>query len=165
MLDHPNNDAPHRLIVDCRFGEGVVVRSFVNLYGCSIGDHSRVGPFVEIQQGVAVGSRCKIQSHAVICRGVRIGDRVFVGGGVRFVNDKYPGATNPDGSLQRAGDWELLETTVESGASLGSGAVILGGVTIGADAVVGAVSVVTRDVPAGAIVAGNPARVLRSGAP
>lgn len=165
MLDHPSNDAPHRLIVDCRFGDGVVVFSFVNLYGCSIGDDSRIGTFVEIQKGAAIGSRCKIQSHALICRGVRIADRVLVGHGVRFVNDKYPRAANPDGSLQREGDWELLETTVESEASIGSGAVILGGVTIGANAVVGAGSVVTKDVPAGAIVAGNPARALRSGGP
>jgi UDP-2-acetamido-3-amino-2,3-dideoxy-glucuronate N-acetyltransferase len=161
MPDAPSNEAPNRLIRDCRFGEGAIVYSFTNLYECSIGDGSRVGTFVEIQRGVTIGARCKIQSHTFICEGVRIGDGVFVGHGVQFVNDKRPRATNPDGSLQRDSDWELLETTIEDGASIGSGAVILGGVAIGAGATVGAGSVVVRDVAAGATVAGNPARELR----
>ena len=164
MPDLPANDAPHRLIDDCRFGEGVVVHSFTNLYGCSIGDGSRIGPFVEIQREAGVGANCKIQSHTFICEGVRVEDEVFVGHGVQFVNDKHPRATNPDGELQGPGDWSLLETTVERGASIGSGAVILGGVTIGAGATVGAGAVVARDVPPGATVVGNPARELPGGA-
>jgi UDP-2-acetamido-3-amino-2,3-dideoxy-glucuronate N-acetyltransferase len=158
MPDRPANDAPYRLIDDCRFGEGVIVHGFTNLYGCSIGDGSRIGAFVEIQRGSSVGSRCKIQSHTFICEGVHIDDTVFVGHGVQFVNDKHPRATSSDGGLQGPGDWSLLETIVERGASIGSGAVILGGVKIGADATVGAGGVVTRDVPPGATVVGNPAR-------
>jgi UDP-2-acetamido-3-amino-2,3-dideoxy-glucuronate N-acetyltransferase len=157
----PANDASPRLLYDVRFGDGVVVAPFVNLYGCTIGDETRIGPFVEIQRGAVVGARCKIQSHSFICDGVTIGDGVFVGHGVVFVNDKRPRATNGDGSLQSAEDWELLRTTVEDGASIGSGAVVLGGVHIGADAIVGAGAVVTHDVEAGAIVAGVPARPLR----
>lgn len=164
MPDRPANDAPHRLIDDCQFGEGVVVQSFTNLYGCSIGDGSRIGPFVEIQRDAAIGSSCKIQSHTFVCQGVRIGDGVFVGHGVQFVNDKHPMATNADGSLQGPGDWSLLETKVQRGASIGSGAVILGGVTIGADAAVGAGAVVTRDVPPGTTVIGNPAHEPSGGA-
>lgn len=160
MTRSPANDAPHRLISDCRFGSGVLVRSFTNLYGCTVGAGSRIGTFVEIQKGVAIGERCKIQSHSFICEGVRIEDEVFVGHGVRFVNDKRPRATNPDGSLQGTEDWQLLETLVERGASIGSGAVILGGVVIGSGATVGAGAVVTRDVAARATVVGNPARVL-----
>jgi acetyltransferase-like isoleucine patch superfamily enzyme len=163
--ENPGNEAPHRLITDCRFGNGTIVSSFTNLYGCTIGDDSRVGPFVEIQRGVTVGPRSKVQSHTFVCEGVRIGDGVFVGHGVTFVNDKHPRATNPDGSLQDSADWELIETVVEDGASIGSGAVILAGVTIGARATVGAGSVVVRDVPADATVAGNPARPTRSGGP
>jgi UDP-2-acetamido-3-amino-2,3-dideoxy-glucuronate N-acetyltransferase len=162
VRDRPSNDAPHRVIVDCSFGDEVAVYSFTNLYGCTVGSHSRIGAFVEIQRGVVIGSRCKIQSHAFICEGVRIDDEVFIGHGVAFVNDKHPLATKPDGSLKGAGDWELLETTVEGGASIGSGAVILGGLTIGANAVVGAGAVVTRDVPPDLAVAGNPARELRT---
>jgi UDP-2-acetamido-3-amino-2,3-dideoxy-glucuronate N-acetyltransferase len=162
MDSEPSNEAPYRLIRDCRFGEGVVVYGFTNLYGCSIGDRSRVGTFVEIQARVSVGSDCKIQSHAFICEGVRIGDRVFIGHGVTFVNDKHPLAVNPDRSRRGRGDWTLLEVAVEDGASIGSGAVILGGLTIGSEAVVGAGSVVTRDVAPGSTVAGNPARPLGS---
>jgi UDP-2-acetamido-3-amino-2,3-dideoxy-glucuronate N-acetyltransferase len=161
MADGPANDAPFRLIDEVSFGSGVVVQSFTNLYGCSIGSNTRVGPFVEIQRGVRVGANCKIQSHAFICEGVRIDDDVFVGHGALFVNDKVPRATTDDGALQTATDWELLETRVCRGASLGSGAVILGGVTIGERALVGAGAVVTRDVTAGEVVAGVPARVLR----
>jgi UDP-2-acetamido-3-amino-2,3-dideoxy-glucuronate N-acetyltransferase len=159
--DAPANDAPHRLIRNVEFGEGATVGPFTNLYGCVIGDLTRVGPFVEIQAGVRVGQRCKIQSHTFICTGVTIEDEVFVGHGVLFVNDKRPRSTTADGSLQSESDWTLLATVVEHGASLGSGAVILGGVRIGADALVGAGAVVTRDVEPGAVVAGSPARVLQ----
>ena len=159
MAETPANDAPYRLLVDVELGEGVVVYSFTNLYGCTIGDGTRIGTFVEIQRGVIVGARCKIQSHTFICEGVTIEDEVFVGHGVRFVNDKRPAATNAEGELKSQDDWELLRTIVERGASIGSGAVILGGVRIGAGALVGAGAVVTRDVPAGTTVAGVPARV------
>ncbi len=161
MGSQPANDAPHRLIADVEFGDGVVVQSFVNLYGCRIGDETRVGPFVEIQRGAVIGSRCKVQSHTFICDGVEIGDSVFIGHGVMFVNDKFPQATNAAGALAREDDWTLLPIRVESGAAIGSGAVILGGVTIGDRALVGAGAVITRDVPAGAVVAGVPAKPLR----
>jgi acetyltransferase-like isoleucine patch superfamily enzyme len=159
MPRSPANDAPYRLINDVDFGEDAVVYSFTNLYGCSIGPRSRVGTFVEIQRGARIGADCKIQSHTFICDGVTIGDRVFVGHGVMFINDKLPRATAAAGGLQTEDDWELLPTTIEDGASLGSGAVILGGITIGEGAVVGAGAVVTRDVEPGATVAGVPARL------
>jgi UDP-2-acetamido-3-amino-2,3-dideoxy-glucuronate N-acetyltransferase len=154
----PANDAPHRLIDDCEFGEGVVVYSFTNLYGCRIGDGTRVGTFVEIQRGAVIGARCKIQSHTFVCDGVEIGDEVFVGHGVLFVNDKTPRATNAAGDLASESDWSLLPVRVEDGAAIGSGAVIMGGVTIGRGALIGAGAVVTRDVEPGAVVAGVPAR-------
>jgi len=154
----PANDAPHRLIRDVEFGEGVTVYSFTNLYGCRVGDGTRIGPFVEVQRGAVIGARCKIQSHTFVCDGVTIEDEVFVGHGVMFVNDKRPRATNAAGALQGDDDWELLPTVVERGASIGSGAVVLGGVRIGAGALVGAGAVVTRDVGAGETVAGVPAR-------
>jgi UDP-2-acetamido-3-amino-2,3-dideoxy-glucuronate N-acetyltransferase len=157
----PVNDAPHRLVADVTFGAGVVVHAFTNLYGCQIGDGTRVGTFVEIQRGAIVGARCKIQSHTFICDGVTIGDGVFVGHGAMFVNDRRPAATAADGALQTEADWALLRTVVEDGASLGSGAVVLGGVRIGAGALVGGGAVVTGDVPAGATVAGVPARATR----
>jgi len=157
----PSNDAPYRLLDDVRLGEDVVVHAFTNLYACRVGDGSRIGPFVEIQRGAVVGARCKIQSHTFICDGVTIEDGVFVGHGVMFVNDKFPRATTDDDVLQTEGDWELLHTVVERGASIGSGAVVLGGVRIGAGARVGAGAVVTRDVSSGATVAGVPARLLR----
>ena len=159
MADGPSNDAPYRLISDVRFGERTFVYAFKNLYGCSIGDDSRIGTFVEVQRGASVGARCKVQSHTFICEGVRIGDEVFVGHGVVFINDKHPRATTESGALQTDSDWQLQETIVEDRASIGSGATILGGVTIGAGATVGAGAVVTRDVPAGGTVVGNPARV------
>jgi len=159
VADGPVNDAPSRAIDDVRFGENVVVRSFTNLYGCTIGDHTTIGTFVEIQRGVVIGARCKIQSHTFICTGVTIEDEVFIGHGVMFINDKYPHATNDAGELQTDEDWKLLPTFIERSASIGSGTTILGGVRIGPAAVVGAGSVVTRDVPAGATALGNPARV------
>jgi acetyltransferase-like isoleucine patch superfamily enzyme len=158
VADGPVNDAPFRLFDEVEFGEGVVVQAFTNLYGCRIGDHSRIGPFVEIQRGSSVGANCKISSHTFICDGVTIEDAVFVGHGVVFVNDKYPQATNPAGQLQAAADWTLLQTVVGHGASIGSGAVLLGGVRIGPGALVGAGAVVTRDVAPGATVIGVPAR-------
>jgi UDP-2-acetamido-3-amino-2,3-dideoxy-glucuronate N-acetyltransferase len=156
----PANDAPYRLINDVEFGDDVVVFPFTNLYGCRIGAGTRVGPFVEIQRGAVVGANCKIQSHAFICDGVEIADEVFVSHGVVFVNDKVPRATTEDGGLQTEEDWTLLHTIVERRASLGSGAVILGGIRIGEGALVGAGAVVTKDVPPGTTVVGNPARPL-----
>jgi acetyltransferase-like isoleucine patch superfamily enzyme len=166
MVRLPVNDAPHRLIDDVSFGADVVVNAFTNLYGCRIGDGTRIGTFVEVQRGAAIGARCKIQSHTFICDGVTIGDEVFVGHGVVFINDKRPVSTSVDGVLQTSDDWTLLPTVVEDRASVGSGAVILGGVRIGAGALVGAGAVVTGDVAPGATVAGVPARkrtVIRSG--
>jgi acetyltransferase-like isoleucine patch superfamily enzyme len=158
--DAPSNDAPYRLINDVEFGRDVVVHAFANLYGCSLGDGTRVGTFVEIQRGVRVGARCKIQSHTFVCTGVEIGDEVFVGHGVMFINDKRPRSTTDDGALQTDEDWELQTTVLERRASIGSGAVILGGVRIGEGATIGAGAVVTRDVPPGATVVGSPARAL-----
>ena len=160
MADAPANDAPYRLLDDVSFGDGVVVQSFTNLYGCRIGDQTRVGPFVEIQRGVVIGARCKISSHTFICDGVAIDDEVFVGHGVIFVNDKSPRATTEDGALQSSDDWPLLTTVVERRASIGSGVVVLGGVRIGAGALIGAGAVVTRDVDPDEVVVGNPARAL-----
>jgi acetyltransferase-like isoleucine patch superfamily enzyme len=154
----PVNEAPFRLLNDVAYGEGVVVFSFVNLYGCHLGDETRVGPFVEIQRGVTIGARCKIESHTFVCTGVEIHDEVFVGHGVVFINDKYPRATVEDGALKSDDDWELLPTIVERGAAIGSGAVVLGGVRIGERATIGAGAVVVHDVPAGATVLGVPAR-------
>jgi UDP-2-acetamido-3-amino-2,3-dideoxy-glucuronate N-acetyltransferase len=161
VANDPVNDAPYRLIApDVVLGVGVVVHSFTNLYGCTIGDETRVGPFVEIQRGATVGARCKIQSHTFICAGVEIGDEVFVGHGVMFINDRYPRATSAAGTLATDGEWVLERTVVARGASIGSGAVVLCGVSIGAGALVGAGAVVTRDVAAGETVAGVPARAL-----
>jgi UDP-2-acetamido-3-amino-2,3-dideoxy-glucuronate N-acetyltransferase len=162
VANGPINAAPSRLLNEVEFGAGVVIGPFVNLYGCAIGDETRIGPFVEIQRGVVVGARCKIQSHSFICEGVEIAEEVFVGHGVVFVNDNRPRATRADGRLQERADWALLRTRVCARASIGSGAVVLGGVTVGANALVGAGAVVTADVPAGAIVAGVPARRIRS---
>jgi acetyltransferase-like isoleucine patch superfamily enzyme len=158
VADRPANDAPYRVLTDVEFGEDVVVRAFVNLYGCRIGDNTQIGPFVEIQRGAVIGANCKIQSHTFICDGVTIEDEVFVGHGVLFINDKTPRATRSGGGLQTSDDWELAPVVVERGASLGSGAVVVGGVRIGAGALVGAGAVVTKDVEPGAVVVGNPAR-------
>ncbi|MCC7196487.1 MAG: N-acetyltransferase [Gemmatimonadaceae bacterium] len=149
-----------RIAPDVKLGKDVVIHAFVNLYGCSIGDETKVGTFVEIQKGAAVGKRCKISSHTFICTGVTIEDEVFVGHNVSFINDKYPRATNPDGSLQTEKDWKVVPTLVKRRASIGSGCTIVCGVTIGEGAVVGAGSVVNRDVPPGARVAGVPARPI-----
>jgi acetyltransferase-like isoleucine patch superfamily enzyme len=149
------------LIDDVDFGDNVIVSSFTNLYGCRIGDETRIGPFVEIQRDAVIGARCKIQSHAFICTGVTIEDEVFVGHGTLFINDKFPRATTESGELKNEEDWILAATVVERGAALGSGAVILGGVRIGAGALIGAGAVVTRDVAPGETVAGVPARATR----
>ena len=162
MPRSPVNDAPYRLIDDVEFGDGVVVYSFTNLYGCRIGDNTRIGTFVEIQRGAVIGANCKIQSHTFVCDGVEIHDDVFVGHGVMFINDKFPRATAESGALQTEADWTLLPVVVERGATLGSGAIVMGGVRIGAGALVGAGAAVTRDVPPGEIVMGVPART-RSG--
>lgn len=145
---------------DVKLGLGVRVFHFVNMYGCEIGDGTKVGSFVEIQKGVKVGKNCKISSHTFICEGVTIEDDCFIGHGVMFINDKYPRATNEDGSMQTEADWSVETTHIKKGASIGSNATILCGVTIGTRAVIGAGAVVTKDVPDDATVAGNPARVL-----
>ena len=151
-----------RIAPDVKLGQDVRIYAFVNLYGCEIGDESKIGAFVEIQKGVRIGRRVKVSSHSFICEGVTIEDEVFIGHGVMFINDKYPRATTQGGGLQTEADWECIPTLVERGASIGSNAPILCGVTIGEGAIVGASSVVTHNVPPGAIVAGNPARVLRN---
>jgi acetyltransferase-like isoleucine patch superfamily enzyme len=150
-----------RIAPDVKLGQRVRIFAFTNLYGCEIGDDVKIGTFVEIQKGARVGNRCKISSHTFICEGVRLEDEVFIGHGVTFINDRYPRATNAGGGLQSEADWTCVPTTIKRGASVGSGATILCGVTIGERATVGAGSVVTKDVPDGAVVAGNPARVLR----
>ncbi len=142
-------------------GKDVLVNDFVNLYGCKIGDGTRIGPFVEVQKNASIGRRCKIQSHTFICEGVAIEDEVFVGHGVVFINDRYPHATVDNGDLQTEADWEVVRTWVRRRASIGSNSTILCGVTIGEESIVGAGSVVVRDVPERTIVAGNPARVIR----
>jgi acetyltransferase-like isoleucine patch superfamily enzyme len=145
-----------------KLGQNVKLSKFINLYGCEIGDETKIGAFVEVQKNAKVGRRCKVSSHTFICEGVTIEDDVFIGHGVTFINDTYPRATNSDGALQTDGDWKVELTLVKKGASIGSGSTILSRVTIGENAIVGAGSVVTKDVPANAIVAGTPARFLRS---
>jgi acetyltransferase-like isoleucine patch superfamily enzyme len=149
---------------DVKLGEDVKLSQFINLYGCEIGDETKIGAFVEIQKNAKVGKRCKISSHTFVCEGVTIEDEVFIGHGVTFTNDSYPRATT-DGQLQTEADWHVETTLIKKGASIGSGTTVLSRVTVGEKAIVGAGSVVTRDVPANAIVAGNPARQLRSLAP
>jgi acetyltransferase-like isoleucine patch superfamily enzyme len=147
---------------DVKLGTGVKLSNFVNLYDCEVGDNTKIGAFVEIQRNAKIGKNCKISSHTFICEGVTIEDNVFVGHGVTFINDSYPRATTPNGELQTENDWKVESTLVRKGASIGSGVTILANITIGENALIGAGSVVTRDVPANAIVAGNPARLLRS---
>ena len=147
---------------DVKLGENVKLAKFINLYGCAIGDGTKIGTFVEIQKNATVGRSCKIQSHTFICEGVTIEDEVFVGHGVTFINDTYPRATTAGGGLQTEADWKVEPTVVKRGATIGSGATILCNVTIGEKAIIGAGSVVTRDVPPNTIVAGNPAKVVRS---
>ena len=150
-----------RIAPDVKLGKDVKIFALVNLYGCSIGDNSKIGPFVEIQKGSEIGKICKISSHTFICEGVTIEDDVFIGHNVTFINDLYPRSTAADGALQTEADWKVVPTFIRKGASVGSSATILAGVTVGEGAIVGAGAVVTKDVPARTIVAGNPARVLR----
>jgi acetyltransferase-like isoleucine patch superfamily enzyme len=152
----------HCIAPDVRLGENVKLSNFINLYGCEIGDNTKVGAFVEIQKNARVGRNCKVSSHTFICEGVTVEDDVFVGHGVTFINDTFPRATTAGGALQTEADWRVEPTLIKRGASIGSGATILANVTVGENAIVGAGSVVTKDVPANVIVAGNPARVLRT---
>jgi acetyltransferase-like isoleucine patch superfamily enzyme len=158
------NQSLQKIAPDVKLGKDVRIFAFTNLYGCEIGDETKIGTFVEIQKGAKIGRRCKISSHTFICEGVTIEDNVFVGHGVMFVNDMYPRAT-ASGALQTEQDWKVERTLVKKGASIGTGVTVLANVTIGEDAIVGAGAVVTRDVPPRTIVAGNPARVLRSVSP
>jgi acetyltransferase-like isoleucine patch superfamily enzyme len=153
-----------RIAPDVKLGRNVRIYAFVNLYGCEIGDETRIGAFVEIQKGARIGDNCKISSHTFICEGVTIESGVFVGHSVTFINDRYPRATNETGQLQTEADWACQQTLVKRGASIGSGATLLGGITIGENAIVGAGSVVTKDVPPNTVVAGNPARILKKAA-
>ena len=151
-----------KIAPDVKLGNNVMIQDFVNLYGCEVGDNTKIGPFVEIQKGAKVGKNCKIQSHTFICEGVTIEDNAFIGHNVTFVNDLYPRSTTDDGSLQTEEDWAIIPTLIKRGASIGSSATLLCGITIGEKAIVGAGSVVTKDVPPNTIVAGNPARVIRT---
>jgi acetyltransferase-like isoleucine patch superfamily enzyme len=155
----------HCIAPDVRLGKDVKLSQFINLYGCEVGDHTKIGAFVEIQKNAKIGKNCKISSHSFVCEGVTIEDNVFVGHGVTFINDAYPRATNAEGELQLEKDWKVEPTLVKKGASIGSGATILSNLVIGENALIGAGSVVTRDVPDNAIVAGNPAKVRRLIAP
>lgn len=146
---------------DVKLGQDVKLSKFINLYGCEVGDETKIGAFVEIQKNATVGKRCKVSSHTFICEGVTIEDNVFIGHGVTFINDSYPRATTADGGLQTEADWKVERTQIKKGASIGSGSTILSNVTVGENAIVGAGSVVTKDVPANSIVAGNPAKLLR----
>jgi UDP-2-acetamido-3-amino-2,3-dideoxy-glucuronate N-acetyltransferase len=156
-----NVENERQVLKNVQVGENVKIFNFVNAYECSIGDSSKVGAFVEIQKGATIGKNCKISSHTFICEGVHIKDNVFVGHNVSFINDKYPRAVNEDGSIQTDADWRVVATIVEEGASIGTSSTILCGITIGKGAMVGAGSVVTKDVPAGAVVVGNPARSIK----
>lgn len=161
-MDTITIDEPRKSLNNVKIGKGVKIFNFVNAYGCSIDDNSKVGAFVEIQKGASIGKNCKISSHSFICEGVHIADNCFIGHGVMFTNDLYPRSTNPDGSPQTDADWHLIETFVKKGASIGSNATILCGVIIGENALIGAGSVVTKDVPANTVVAGNPAKIIKT---
>lgn len=156
-----NEDSPKKSLVNVKIGENVKFFNFVNAYGCEIGDNTKVGSFVEIQKGAFIGKNCKISSHSFICEGVKISDNVFIGHGVMFTNDLFPRATNLDGTQQNDADWNMVETFIQKGASIGSGATILCGITIGENALVGAGSTVVKDIPANTIVAGNPAKIIK----
>lgn len=156
-----NTETDKQSLKNVKVGKNVKFFNFVNAYGCSIGDNSKVGAFVEIQKGATIGKNCKISSHSFICEGVHIADNVFIGHNVTFINDKFPKAANDDGSLQTEADWDCIETNIEEGVSVGSSATILCGITIGKKALIGAGAVVTKNVPANAIVAGNPAKIIK----
>lgn len=156
-----NVNSDKQSLVNVKVGKNVRIFNFVNAYGCSIDDGSKVGSFVEIQKGTSIGKNCKISSHTFICEGVHVEDNVFIGHNVTFINDRFPRATNPDGSMQTDADWKLEETRIKKGASIGSSVTILCGLTIGENAIVGAGSVVTKNVEPGSIVAGNPAKPIR----
>lgn len=160
-MEFLNIDEPRKSLVNVKVGKNVRFFNFVNAYGCSIDENTKIGAFVEIQKGAIIGKNCKISSHAFICEGVYIEDNCFIGHGVMFTNDLFPRATNPDGSAQTEDDWTLVETIVKKGASIGSNATIVCGITIGENAFVGAGAVVTKNVPANCIVAGNPAKILK----
>ena len=155
------NTVTKKIAPDVKLGENVTIYDFVNLYGCEVGDNSKIGTFVEVQKGAKIGRNCKISSHTFICEGVLIEDNVFVGHNVTFINDLYPRSATADGELQGDDDWECVPTRVGKGASIGSSATLLCGITVGENAIIGAGSVVTKDVPANAIVAGNPAKLFR----
>lgn len=163
-MSKPSESVPEYVAItpDVKLGKDVRLGRFINLYGCEIGDETKIGAFVEIQKNASIGRRCKISSHTFICEGVTIEDHVFIGHGVMFVNDSFPRATTPTGDLQTGSDWKVETTVIKKGASIGSGATILSKVTVGERAIVGAGAVVTRDVPPNTIVVGNPAKVLRS---
>ncbi|MBI5693312.1 MAG: N-acetyltransferase [Verrucomicrobia bacterium] len=157
----PSAESLRLIAPTVKFGRDVRVFGFTNLYGCEIGDETKIGTFVEVQKGSKIGRRCKISSHTFICEGVTIEDEVFIGHGVMFTNDLFPRATSASGTLQTEADWKVIPTVVKRGASIGSNATLLCGITVGEGAMIGAGSVVTKDVPAGAVVAGNPARLMR----
>ncbi|MFZ9034275.1 MAG: acyltransferase [Anaerohalosphaeraceae bacterium] len=157
----PDTSSLKRIAPDVKLGKDVKIYDFVNLYGCEIGDNSKIGTFVEIQKGSKVGKNCKISSHTFICEGVTVEDDVFIGHGVTFINDKYPRATSTTGGLQTEDDWVCIPTKIEKGASIGSGSTLLCGIRIGQNAIIGAGSVVVKDVPENAVVAGNPAKLIR----
>jgi len=161
-MDSSLQPSCQRIAPDVKLGKNVCIRDFTNLYGCEIGDDVKIGTFVEIQKGAKIGNQCKISSHTFICAGVTLEDEVFVGHNVTFTNDRYPRATNGNEQLQTEADWACIRTLVKRGASIGSGATLLCGITIGENAMIGAGSVVTRDVPPDTVVAGNPARVVKS---
>jgi UDP-2-acetamido-3-amino-2,3-dideoxy-glucuronate N-acetyltransferase len=160
-MEFLNIDEPRKSLVNVKVGQNVRIFNFVNAYGCSIDENTKIGAFVEIQKGAVIGKNCKISSHTFICEGVQIEDNCFIGHGVMFTNDLFPRATNPDGSAQTEADWTLVETIVKKGASIGSNATIVCGITIGENSLVGAGAVVTKNVPANSIVAGNPAKILK----
>ena len=162
MENHNQSSHPYVCIApDVKLGRGVKLSKFINLYGCEVGDETKIGAFVEIQKNASVGQRCKISSHTFICEGVVIEDYVFIGHGVTFINDSYPRATTVNGALQTEADWKVERTIIKKGASIGSGATILSNITVGENAIIGAGSVVTKNVPPNSIVAGNPAKLLR----